>query len=92
MRVEYDPRALSDLQDIFDYISADDSAAAAKVIRRIRQSIDRLRILPYSGRPGRKQGIRILSVPSVPDVVVHRVLDDAVEILAVFHTARDYRE
>lgn len=89
MRLRYDPRALTDLQEIFDYIAADDAAAAARVIRRIEHSIGRLEMLPYSGRPSQKKDVRILSVPSLPYIVVHRVLDDAVEILAVFHTARD---
>jgi toxin ParE1/3/4 len=90
MRIRYDPRALSDLQDIFDYIAADDSRAAARVVTRIEHAISRLAILPYSGRPGRKPGIRILTVPSLPYIVVHRVLNDFVEVLAIFHTARDH--
>lgn len=92
MRIQYDPRALSDLQELYDYISQDDAVAAARVVERIERSINRLRVLPFSGRPGRRKGIRILSVPNLPYIVVHRVHDDFVEIVAVFHTARDHRE
>jgi toxin ParE1/3/4 len=92
MRIRYDPRALSDLQNIFEYVAAVDRGAAARVIGRIERAIGRLKVLPYSGRPGRKPGIRILSVPSLPYVVVHRVFEDFVEILAIFHTARDHRQ
>jgi toxin ParE1/3/4 len=92
MKLRYDPRALSDLQEIFDYIATEDRTAAARVISRIEHAIGRLRILPYSGRPGHKPGLRILTVPSLPYIVVHRVLDDFVEVLAIFHTARDHRQ
>lgn len=92
MRVRYDPRALSDLQEIFDYIAVDDRLAAARVIGRIERAINRLTILPYSGRPGRKPGIRILTVPTLPYIVVHRVFDDFVEVLAIFHTAMDHNQ
>jgi toxin ParE1/3/4 len=92
MRIRYDPRALSDLHEIFDYIAAEDRAAAARVVARIERAINRLSVLPYSGRAGRRFGTRILTVPSLPYIVVHRVFDDFVEVLAIFHTARDHQQ
>jgi len=91
MRLQYDPRALADLREIHEFIARDDATAAGRVIARIRHSIERLSVLPFSGRPGVKD-TRLLVVPNLPYIVVHRVCDNFVEILAVFHTARERRE
>jgi len=43
---------------------------------------------PYLGRPGRVTGTRELVVTSTPFIVAYQVVDDRIEILAVFHGAR----
>ena len=62
MKLRYKVRALRDLEEIHGYISQFDTVAAAAVVRRIERSIDRLLILPMSGRPSVK-GTRLLVVP-----------------------------
>jgi plasmid stabilization system protein ParE len=57
---------------------------------RIERSINRLLILPMSGRPSVK-GTRLLAVPRLPYVVVHRVAGDVIDIIAVLHTSRRRR-
>jgi toxin ParE1/3/4 len=90
MRLRYKSGALRDLERIHTYISQFDAVAAKSVLLRIERSIGRLSILPMSGRASHK-GTRLLSVPGLPYVVVHRVGDDAIDILAVIHTARRRR-
>lgn len=90
MRVRYKARALHDLEAIHRYISQFDAVAAKTVIRRIGHSIDRLEILPMSGRASVK-GTRLLVVPGLPYVVVHRIGESVVDIIAVLHTARRRR-
>jgi toxin ParE1/3/4 len=90
MIVFWHRQALRDLEAIEDYISQDDPVAAARVVSRIRASVDRLSVLPLSGRPG-PGGIRLLSVAGLPYVVVHRVQSDHVRVLAVVHTSRNRR-
>jgi toxin ParE1/3/4 len=90
MKIRYKVRALRDLETIHQYISQFDPQAASGVVRRIERAIGRLSILPMSGRPSVK-GARLLAVPGLPYVVVHQVLDDIVDILAVVHTARRRR-
>ncbi len=41
------PRALADLQSIFDFIRTDSPQNAAKMIRTIMDSIDKLEIFPH---------------------------------------------
>jgi toxin ParE1/3/4 len=91
MIIRYKPRALKDLESIHNYIARDNPVAAKAVIRRIVRSIERLMILPLSGRRGVVPGTRILAVPGLPYVVIHRVHEDVVDIVAVIHSARQRR-
>jgi toxin ParE1/3/4 len=91
MRLRYNARALGDLEAIYDYIAPHDVEAAKRVIRRIEHSIERLGNLPLSARPGVVVGTRLLVVPGLPYVVVHRVRGETVEIIAVLHAARRRR-
>ena len=91
MILRYKPRALRDLEAIQNYIARDNLVAAKGVSRRIVRSIDRLTTLPLSGRRGIVPGTRILAVPGLPYVVIHRVHEDVVDIVAVIHSARQRR-
>ena len=88
MIVRYKKRALDDIEQIHRYIAEFDPAAATRVVQRIEYSIGRLNILPLPGRPGVVAGTRLLAVPGVPYIVVHRVRNAVVDIIAVLHTAR----
>jgi addiction module RelE/StbE family toxin len=88
MRLLYTARSLRHLQSIHDYIAQDNPAAADRVVRRIREAASRLEKLPYTGRPGPK-GTRLLSVPGVPYIVVHRVRRDQIDVLTILHTSRN---
>jgi toxin ParE1/3/4 len=91
MKIRYKRRALEDLESIHSYIAQFDREAAKRVIGRIERVIGRLAYLPWSGRPGVVPGTRILIIPRVPYVAIYRVREDAVEIIAVLHTARRRR-
>jgi toxin ParE1/3/4 len=88
MKLVYSVRSLRHLQRIHDYIARDSPVAARRIIERIRESTSRLTNFPYSGRSG-PHGTRLLSVPGVPYIVVHRVRRDEVTILTVLHSARN---
>jgi toxin ParE1/3/4 len=84
----YTARSLRHLEEIYNYIALDNPGAAQRVVDRIREATQRLNKFPYSGRPG-PRGTRLLSVPGVPYIVVHRVRGDEVKILTVLHTSRN---
>ena len=88
MRIVYRRSALADLDAIHRYVSGFDIGAADRLIDRIHAAIARLETHPMSARPARRRGLRILSVPSRPYVVIHRVMTDHVEIVGIMHTAR----
>ena len=90
MKLVYGKSALRDLETIRNYIAKENPEVARRVVARIAQAARRLETFPYSGRPGPK-GIRLLSVTGLPYVVIHRIADGVVRIVAVFHTSRDRR-
>ncbi len=51
-------------------------------------AIERLRLLPAIGRPGRVPGTRELVVPRTPFIVPYRLIGNHIDILAVMHAAR----
>ncbi|MFK7779604.1 MAG: type II toxin-antitoxin system RelE/ParE family toxin [Candidatus Gracilibacteria bacterium] len=48
-KIFYSPKSTENLQEIFSYISKDNSFYAAKVITSIKNTIDILKIFPISG-------------------------------------------
>ncbi len=87
-RLEYAPRYFRRLEDIRDWIAADDPVAAGRVINRIKVAVGRLARLPSLGRPGRVAGTRELVVPGMPYIVPYRVAGDAIQIITVMHTSQ----
>jgi addiction module RelE/StbE family toxin len=91
MRVEFDPRALEDIENIYQYIAADSPRNATAVVDRIVLSVSRLGEFPEMARAGRVDGTRELVVPRLPYVAVYKVdmRNDVLTVVAVFHGARD---
>jgi len=91
MKVVIHEAAAADLDYIFDWISRDNPAAAASVLRRISVRINRLAIsgLSHMGRPGLIDGTRELI--EAPYIIVYRIDEpaDKITVLAVLHGARD---
>ena len=81
--------AVNDLMRIRDYITEFNPNAAQNVVERVLRSVDRLEIFAESGRPGSAPPTREIVVPGLPYIVVYTVADADVEIIAVFHAARD---
>jgi toxin ParE1/3/4 len=91
MRVRWTTPALRDLEIIGDDIERDNSAAvAARIVTTIFERADNLAAFPHLGRPGRIPDTRELVVVDTPFIVPYRVRDAEVEILAVFHGARQW--
>jgi toxin ParE1/3/4 len=83
--------ANDDFLGIVRWIAANNSAAAARVGRRILDAVQHLEDFPLPGRPGRSPGTRELMISRLPYLVVYSV--DAADpqtvvILRVLHGAR----
>ena len=80
-----------DLERIHSWIARDRPRTADSVIGRILESAERLGELPYIGHVGRARGTYEWVVTGLPYVLVYKIdIDnDEVQIIAVFHGARD---
>jgi toxin ParE1/3/4 len=91
VRVIVREAAFADLKRIHDWISRDNPRAAASVIERILDAVERLGVFPRLGRHGKAPGTREWVVRGLPYIIVYTVdesLDELV-VVAVFHGARN---
>jgi len=87
-RLQYSARYFRRLEDIRERIAADNPAAAARMIERIRTAVERLAASPAIGRPGRVADTRELVIPGTPYIIPYRVKSDVVQIITVLHSAQ----
>jgi len=83
--VELLPAAYSDLDEIFDYIMADNPQAAADMLEHIMTSLGRLENYPYSGKPLIDRSFII-----DPYIAFYRFIDNKVLVYRILHGARKY--
>lgn len=92
MRIRWTDQASADLDNIEAYITQDSRANAVKTVLAIIEAVERLREFPALGRAGRVVGTRELIILGKPYLIPYRVRDNNIEIIAVFHTSRQWPE
>lgn len=90
MKIAWTPRAQHNLRDAARYLAQFNPHAALAMVRTIRAAPQQLLNHPASGRPGRIDGTRELVSTGTPNILPYRVRYDAIEILAVIHTSRQW--
>ena len=81
--------ALADLDEIAEYIALDDRPAAIRYVRRVFETVDRLKQFPNSGRrPAELPATRYREVEVPPCRVFYRQERDRVLILYVMRSER----
>jgi toxin ParE1/3/4 len=88
MRIRWSPAATEDLFRIAEYIAKENAPAAQRVSNTIYENVGVLNSFPNRGRRGRIEGTREMPVPSLPFIVVYRVIEEAVEIARIIHGAQ----
>lgn len=92
-KVELLPAAYSDLDEIFDYIMADNPQAAGKMLNNIMQSLRHLENFPHSGAPLLERSLKKFNFRIVivdPYIAFYRFIDNKVYVHRVLHGARYY--
>jgi toxin ParE1/3/4 len=90
MKVRWLLKAVNDLEDLHEYIAADDLTAASRQLELILKAAARLSENTNMGRSGRVKGTRELVIPKTPYIAAYRIKGDVVEILRVLHGARKW--
>ena len=81
--------ALLDAREAWDYIAADDEAAADRIADRVITAANRLDKFRSMGRPG-PEGERVFHVPRTPYNIHYQATVEGVEILRILHGARKW--
>lgn len=89
MELFWTPEATQDRDEIYDYIEADNPAAALALDELFAENGGRLVDHPGLGRPGRIAGTREL-VAHQNYGLVYDVTGDLVRVLRVLHAARQW--
>lgn len=96
IRASFSPRAARDLDEISDYIAADDPEAAERARLTILNTADLLALNPELGRRIRKaaerhQQIRWFVVPKFRNYLVfYQPFQESVIVIRVLHAAQDW--
>ena len=91
-RLEWSPRAGSDLLAIENFYADFRQITAERVMAEIRQTALRLETYPAIGRPGQVPGTRELVIASHPFTLVYRIVGSRVRIGRVLHQHQKYPE
>ena len=84
------PLAKKDIEDIHEFIVADDRSAADRVLERIIAVIGRLAERPFFGSDFHAAGLRDLRKMSIPPhIVFYRIKLNELQVVRVLHGARD---
>lgn len=90
VKIKWLREAIQDLIAIQNYIAEDHPTAATQTANRVLETIAYLRDHPGIGRAGRIPGTREVLIPGLPYIVPYRVKGEAIEILGVLHTSREW--
>lgn len=90
MKIVWTEPARQDLRDTFEYIAEDSSKAARSLLAEIKERVCVLVNQPQLGRVGRVEGTRELVLTGTNYILPYRVKDQQIQILAVFHTSRQW--
>ena len=86
MRLYWTLEAIADRNEIYDYIEADNPAAALALDEQFSASAGHLTDHPQLGRTGRSPGTREL-IAQENYLLVYDIVEDMVRILRVLHAA-----
>ena len=86
MQIEWTRQAISDLNEIEEYIEQDRPQAAERVATHLESCVEHLAEFPHLGKPAARAGTRNLIVP--PYVISYRVLLDRLQILSIWDGRR----
>jgi toxin ParE1/3/4 len=88
MRLVWSAFAITDRDEIYEYIESESPRNAAMVDKRIAESVELLPDFPESGRAGRVAGTRECVVPRSPYIAAYTVTGDVIRILRILHGAQ----
>jgi toxin ParE1/3/4 len=90
-RIVYSPGAKADLNEIWDYIAADNRLAADRLAEKFDDTFFLLAHNPHFGRLRDEIAEDIRALPVGRYLIMYRVIPAGVDIVRVVHGARDLK-
>jgi toxin ParE1/3/4 len=90
LKISWLEKAAIDLEEAYDFIFFDNPPAAENEIKKVLEAVELLSGNPSMGKAGRVAKTRELVVAGTPYIVIYRVKGSRLEILRVFHGARQW--
>jgi toxin ParE1/3/4 len=87
LTIRWTRQAIADVDHIYDFIAANNAAAARAMVDRIDRAVSSLVAHPRIGRSGRVAGSRELIVSGTLYIVAYRLRGRDVELLGIMHGA-----
>jgi toxin ParE1/3/4 len=89
MRIIFTETALSDLNQIFEYLTSNYPTLVGPVERRINSVLSRLQDWPESARKvTQRTNVRVAPLVRYPYRIFYRITNEAIEIVHIRHTSR----
>ena len=89
--VRWTESASKDIRGITRYIRKDSPASARAVAKAILDAADALGLFSLKGREGKIAGTREFVVSRLPYIIVYRATKATIQILHIYHAARDWQ-
>ena len=89
MKLIWSPQSIEDRKQIYAFIVEHDQRAADEMDELFSKQANLLLVFPEAGKPGRVEGTRELVVHK-HYILVYSYAGDAIAILTVLHTSRQY--
>lgn len=90
MNIIWTNLALHHLKTSYEFIHQHSPKTAHEIFHRIETTITHLERYPQIGKKGRLQGTRELIIPNTPFLLIYRVKEIHIEILAFLHGRRKW--
>jgi len=88
MRIRWTFAAAADLERIRDYLQEHEPHLARPTVLKLYEGRS-LKTMPRRGRVGREEGTRELVFAPLPYIAAYRVKEQAIEVLHIYHAARE---
>ena len=89
-QVRWTTPAGNDLLEITRFIRKDNPSAAISVAQTLFDAANSLDTFPTRGRLGKIRGTRELVISGLPYIIVYQIEMDAIQILHIYHGARNW--
>jgi addiction module RelE/StbE family toxin len=90
LKIYWLEQAVTDLEEAYEFILFDNPSAAEHEVNKVLEAVELLSDNPAMGKAGRVAKTRELVVAGTPYIVIYRVKGNRLEILRIFHGARQW--